>query len=78
MQESNPSEKLAKKVANTNPFDEPTGKNPFEEEENHSAQTQAQAPVESSIEMSTASPFQGLISRCFENHLNIFVDSQEK
>jgi len=29
-------------------------------------------------EPSDVSPFHGLISGCFENHLNIYVDSQDK
>ena len=78
MEENNPVEKPTKKVPSSNPFDEPAGKNPFEEEEDTQEQATPQAPVETPVEISTASPFTGLISRCFENHLNIFVDSQDK
>ena len=53
-----------------NPLDEPAGKNPFEEEETNE--------VIETIEPSNVSPFHGLISGCFENHLNIYVDSQDK
>ena len=79
MEENNPIEKPIKKVPSSNPFDEPAGKNPFEEEEDTREQAPPQQPpVETPVEISTASPFQGLISRCFEIHLNIFVDSQDK
>ncbi len=77
MEENVTSEKKAKKVESTNPFEEPAGKNPFEEEEEAENQVQ-NVQVEAVCELRTVSPFHGLISRCFENHLNIFVDSQDK
>ena len=73
MEEGPLREKTAKKVQSTNPFEEPEGKNPFEEEED-GQQEQVQLPAE----IRTVSPFHGLISRCFENHLSIFVDGQDK
>ncbi|XP_046645397.1 vacuolar protein sorting-associated protein 53 homolog [Daphnia pulicaria] len=78
MEELLSSEKSAKKIESTNPFEEPVGKNPFEEEdetEKSVPTNQAQLTITESL---TVSPFHGLISRCFENHLNIFVDSQDK
>ena len=51
-------------LESTNPFEEPAGPNPFE--------PQAEVATQS------VNVFHGLISRCFENHLNIFVDSQDK
>lgn len=79
MEETASSEKVAKSTESTNPFDEPTGKNPFEEDEEESRNQAASAEVQPTLsELHTVSPFHGLISRCFENHLNIFVDSQDK
>ncbi|EFX86362.1 hypothetical protein DAPPUDRAFT_313250 [Daphnia pulex] len=78
MEELLSSEKSAKKIESTNPFEEPVGKNPFEEEdetEKSVPSNQVQLTITESL---TVSPFHGLISRCFENHLNIFVDSQDK
>nr|SVE77481.1 EOG090X02G1 [Daphnia lumholtzi]SVE78111.1 EOG090X02G1 [Daphnia lumholtzi] len=72
------SETSSKKTESTNPFEESHGKNPFEEDE------EPEKPVPSTqIQLTTTeslmvSPFHGLISRCFESHLNIFVDSQDK
>jgi uncharacterized protein YfdQ (DUF2303 family) len=79
MEELISSEKSTKKVESTNPFEEPVGKNPFEEEDEteKSVPTTQQVPL-TITESLTVSPFHGLISRCFENHLNIFVDSQDK
>lgn len=72
------SETSIKKVESTNPFEEPGGKNPFEEDdepENPIPPTQVPLTTTESL---TVSLFHGLISRCFESHLNIFVDSQDK
>jgi len=72
------SEKAAKKFESTNPFEEPAGKNPFEEEDETEKSVPATQVQLTITEALTVSPFHGLISRCFENHLNIFVDSQDK
>lgn len=74
MEESPLSEKSTKKIPSTNPFEEPEGKNPFEEEED----VQTAVPAEPVMETRHVSPFHGLISRCFENHLSIFVDGQDR
>nr|CAG4650778.1 EOG090X024P [Simocephalus serrulatus]SVE94101.1 EOG090X024P [Simocephalus serrulatus] len=76
MEELGPTEK-PKKVESTNPFEEPAGKNPFEEEEESENQVSS-VQDQPTTELRTVSPFHGLISRCFENHLNIFVESQDK
>ena len=60
-----------KTAESLNPFHEPPGKNPFEEED-------AEVDEVIAVEPSHVSPFHGLISSCFENHLNIYVDSQDK
>ena len=65
------SDKAGKSADSLNPFHEPAGKNPFEEED-------AAEVIETSTAPSNVSPFHGLISGCFENHLNIYVDSQDK
>lgn len=78
MEELGPSEKLNKKLESTNPFEEPTGTNPFEEEEETENQIPSVQDQPTATELRTVSPFHGLISRCFENHLNIFVESQDK
>nr|SVE79980.1 EOG090X024P [Daphnia magna] len=78
MEEVISSETSSKKIESTNPFEEPHGKNPFEEDEEPEKPippTQTQLTTAESL---TVSPFHGLISRCFESHLNIFVDSQDK
>lgn len=73
-----PEKTTAKKVASTNPFDEPTGKNPFEEDDDgQPAEVQQPSPAVNLVP-ATVSPFQGLISRCFETHLTIFVDGQDR
>ena len=61
------------KAASTNPFEEPAGPNPFEEDEASPAEGSQMVEKPAIV-----SPFHGLISRCFENHLNIFVESQDK
>lgn len=76
MEELGPTEK-PNKVESTNPFEEPAGKNPFEEEEESENQVSS-VQDQPTTELRTVSPFHGLISRCFENHLNIFVESQDK
>lgn len=82
MEESVPSKiGSTKQVESTNPFEEPAAKNPFEEDEEEAANqvaSSAQDQQAPSDQLRTVSPFHGLISRCFENHLNIFVDSQDK
>ncbi len=67
---------LVGKVESTYPFEEPAGKNPFEEEDEKSEQNEQTSQLSTSCKL--ASPFHGLISRSFENHLNIFVESQDK
>jgi len=50
-----------------NPFEEP--KNPFEES----------SPINSQNYQSiTAQPFKGIISRCFEQYLSIYIDAQDR
>jgi hypothetical protein len=78
MEELLSSEKSAKKIDSTNPFEEPVGKNPFEEEDETEKSVPTNRVQLTITESLTVSPFHGLISRCFENHLNIFVDSQDK
>nr|CAG4649978.1 EOG090X024P [Sida crystallina] len=73
-EEPNDKHKLGhRKSMGTNPFEEPAGPNPFEEEESPADENQP-----TNDPAIVVSPFHGLISRCFETHLNIFVDSQEK
>ncbi|EFX67908.1 hypothetical protein DAPPUDRAFT_330579 [Daphnia pulex] len=78
MEELLSSEKSAKKIESTNPFEEPVGMNPFEEEDEIEKSVPTNQVQLTITEGLTVSPFYGLISRCFENHLNIFVDSQDK
>ena len=57
----------------TNPFGEPEPEstNPFEREEAPPSPARAEPRPPSD-------PFQGLISRCFEQHLNIYIESQDR
>ena len=72
-------EKPTRKVESTNPFEEPTGKNPFEEEDDDQQPAHVEQPSPAiNLVPASVSPFQGLISRCFENHLSIFVDGQDR
>nr|SVE75633.1 EOG090X02G1 [Daphnia hispanica] len=52
--------------------------NPFEEDEEPEKPIPSIQVQLTATESLTVSPFHGLISRCFEGHLNIFVDSQDK
>ena len=69
------SRKLAPAVIK-NPFGEGTGTNPFEED------TAAEpADAEESKESEKAavfSPFIGIISKCFEAHLDVYIESQDR
>lgn len=70
----------------TNPFDEPQlSTNPFEEEANSTcpsdsdtANASKQVPENVESHRQQVSPFIGLISKCFEGHLNIYIASQDR
>ena len=70
----------------TNPFDEPQlSTNPFEEETNSTcpsdsdtANASKQVPENVESHRQQVSPFIGLISKCFEGHLNIYIASQDR
>ncbi|XP_061198063.1 vacuolar protein sorting-associated protein 53 homolog [Saccostrea echinata] len=60
-------------IQSTNPFKEYT--NPFETESDGEI-----SPFEETKDTAkqAGSPFTGIISKCFEHHLNIYIDSQDK
>lgn len=75
--------KETKAVVSGNPFEETDGSNPFaddmekeskEAEKDHNENTSEKAPVVKG----KVNPFQGIISRCFEPHLNIYVEFKDK
>ncbi|XP_071094311.1 vacuolar protein sorting-associated protein 53 homolog [Haliotis cracherodii] len=59
----------------TNPFEEST--NPFENESDQEV-TSPSGEESKSVAKSQATPFTGIISRCFEAHLNIYIESQDR
>lgn len=66
-------------VSNTNPFEEAENSNPFAEDmEKEVSEKKELVETESNIKKIKSNPFQGYISRCFEPHLNIYVESQDK
>ncbi|KAK6192338.1 hypothetical protein SNE40_003822 [Patella caerulea] len=62
----------------TNPFEESSSHpttNPFEQD---NQQTEQQAMEETKPKKEGSTPFTGIISSCFEAHLNIYIDSQDR
>ncbi|CAC5421456.1 VPS53 [Mytilus coruscus] len=59
----------------TNPFEEESS-NPFESDMENEEKTQSDDNKDS--EKNTSSPFGGIISQCFETHLDIYIDSQDR
>ncbi|KAK3083798.1 hypothetical protein FSP39_003324, partial [Pinctada imbricata] len=58
----------------TNPFEEST--NPFENDaDGETVPVNDEAKLD---EKQAGSPFTGIISKCFEQHLNIYIDSQDR
>lgn len=56
-----------------NPFEEGgDDSNPFAEDMEAEGKDAPQVPL------ATVNPFQGLVSSCFECHLNIYVESQDR
>ncbi|KAF0310102.1 Vacuolar protein sorting-associated protein 53 [Amphibalanus amphitrite] len=66
----------------TNPFGEPEPEpkstNPFETEEDGAEAKSVPAPPPPEPAPPPSDPFQGLISQCFEQHLNIYIESQDR
>ncbi|XP_074640960.1 vacuolar protein sorting-associated protein 53 homolog [Tubulanus polymorphus] len=64
-------------TASTNPFGEPDepSTNPFENEIEPEPETE---PKSQALKLTPANPFVGIISRCFEPHLNIYILSQDR
>ncbi|KAG8194624.1 hypothetical protein JTE90_003101 [Oedothorax gibbosus] len=71
------------KKENTNPFEETDETNPFQEDmkkENETPNSE-NGPTENASEPlipKVQNPFQGIISRCFEPHLNVYVEYQDR
>ncbi|XP_023933119.1 vacuolar protein sorting-associated protein 53 homolog [Lingula anatina] len=59
----------------SNPFEEST--NPFETDDSDTGTTEANPPS-SQPAKPQQSPFFGIIAKCFEPHLNIYIESQDK
>lgn len=55
-----------------------SAKNPFEEEEDQRRDQSEAEPPFSSAAPSKANPFSGIVSSCFEPHLKIYVESQDR
>ncbi|CAH1802212.1 unnamed protein product [Owenia fusiformis] len=74
-----PSPPPSTKPVSTNPFEEPNSTNPFDVD---SSADEAQPPSEPAVLVDAptppANPFIGIISKCFEAHLNIYIESQDK
>ena len=66
----------------TNPFEEELDKsNPFFSEDNESSSAVPQKDVSTDrrlLENFEVAPFQGLISKCFEPYLYIYIESQDQ
>ncbi|KAK7481576.1 hypothetical protein BaRGS_00027225 [Batillaria attramentaria] len=72
--QSKPPPPLPAVPPSTNPFEQEETKNPFEGQADADS-----APAEESKAAKTqATPFTGIISKCFEPHLNIYIDSQDR
>ena len=83
--------RTAAPAASTNPFDEPQSQqstNPFEDDAQAASASDSDT-ADASKQVSAAgdghaggqqatSPFVGLISKCFEAHLNIYIESQDR
>ncbi|XP_063395988.1 vacuolar protein sorting-associated protein 53 homolog [Mytilus trossulus] len=59
----------------SNPFEEESS-NPFESDMENEEKIQSDDNKDS--EKNTSSPFGGIISQCFETHLDIYIDSQDR
>ncbi|VDI70663.1 vacuolar protein sorting-associated protein 53, partial [Mytilus galloprovincialis] len=59
----------------SNPFEEESS-NPFESDMENEEKTQSDDNKDN--EKDTSSPFGGIISQCFETHLDIYIDSQDR
>ena len=63
-----------------NPFEPEPSLNPFEDEmsdEDGTSKFGAAVKAEQS-KLTAPSPFQGIISKCFECHLDVYIESQER
>ncbi|XP_035224541.1 vacuolar protein sorting-associated protein 53 homolog isoform X2 [Stegodyphus dumicola] len=62
-----------------NPFEEPEETNPFKEDIKKELETPSEtSQAENASIIKVKNPFQGIISRCFEPHLNIYVEYQDR
>ena len=69
-------EDLSKQNSN-NPFEDPLEKdNPFFEGQEE--KTETETATASSIEEINLTPFHGIISKCFEQYLHIYIESQDQ
>ncbi|XP_005102675.1 vacuolar protein sorting-associated protein 53 homolog [Aplysia californica] len=57
----------------TNPFEEPST-NPFEQPGSENSNV----PEDNKASQEAVSPFAGIISQCFEAHLNIYIENQDR
>ncbi|XP_054723546.1 vacuolar protein sorting-associated protein 53 homolog [Uloborus diversus] len=62
----------------SNPFEEPDETNPFKEDIKKEEGSPESTSAEKSSIMKITNPFQGIISRCFEPHLTIYVEYQDR
>ncbi|XP_037068256.1 vacuolar protein sorting-associated protein 53 homolog [Pollicipes pollicipes] len=79
-QERRPATAVPPPPESTNPFGEPEPEstNPFEQEEAAAAAAAAAAVLPRPEQPVPSDPFQGIISQCFEQHLNIYIESQDR
>lgn len=77
--DSSLSHQIAKRVG-PNPFEEPEDSNPFKEDMKKESETPTSdtSSSEKASIVRVKNPFQGIISRCFEPHLNIYVEYQDR
>uniref|UniRef100_T1J5E2 Vacuolar protein sorting-associated protein 53 homolog n=1 Tax=Strigamia maritima TaxID=126957 RepID=T1J5E2_STRMM len=67
-------------VESTNPFEEPENEstNPFEEDMKEEEVITEPQTAQNDDKIPAKSPFNGIISRCFEPHLNIYIEFQDR
>lgn len=67
------------KKESTNPFEETDDSNPFKDDlKKENETTTPDSNSEKASIVRVKNPFQGIISRCFEPHLNIYVEYQDR
>ncbi|XP_055339700.1 vacuolar protein sorting-associated protein 53 homolog [Paramacrobiotus metropolitanus] len=68
----------AARIKQQKPVEYPTDKNPFEQIQQSDTSLKSEVKVTSLPPKSALAPFQGIISRCFESFMDIYIDSKDR